>query len=283
MRPAVRSDSAIEEEIWHRLSQENPVVFSPEHVAVEVEQGEVQLWGHVADEGLRQRARLAAAQVPGVTQVTNRIIQDCDLCARVMRALDRDERTTAYLIPVKCASGWVSLGGIVPTQEAAEVVEMVAASVPEVRGVVGVPWVVGLPWATSSPAEPVRRIFQPRIGAVVHESLPDILSGSEALTGNMGIVAQVVIDPRSRLLTHIVVQAHEKKVHQRALPAEKYPRGQIIPVSAIEAANREHVWLKAGEAICSYPVFHAGQYPGIPQDWRPPFPYRPEMVRWSSY
>ncbi len=268
----VRSDSAIEEEIYERLAKENLVAFSPDHINVNAQHGQVQLTGYAASEWQRRLAEIIAAPVEGVTGVRNEILLDEEVSAQVLLALAEDPRTTAYLITVTCRSGWVHLDGMLPTLEAAQAVEEVAASVSAVRGILSVPWVMGLPWLEGEGLAPVRRAFQPMHGATVY-------NGNEAgQTEDDGLVTQIILDPISRLLSHVVVQIREQK---EAPTKERRIREHVVPVSAIEAANRGQVWLKAGKEIKEFPSFQPAQYPLAGQDWKPPFPYQGGTVRLS--
>ena len=169
------------------------------------------------------------------------------------------------------------MGGMVPTIEAAQAAEEVATRIPAVRGILSLTWVVGLPWTNPYDLEPARRAFQPGMGAVVYDGLTD------RQVGGAGRVSQNILDPRNRLLSHLVIQVKEPKTGRRL--GDKRPeltaRERVIPVSAIEAVNRDSVWLMEGEEINWYPVFHPDMYPLATQDWQPPFPYKKGRLRWS--
>ncbi|MEJ2652779.1 MAG: BON domain-containing protein [Gammaproteobacteria bacterium] len=278
-RPKVRSDAAIEQEIYDRLTKENSAAFSADNIAIKVDYGQASLSGHAEKEWQRQWAVRIAARVKGVTGVRNEIVLDEEVCSEVLQALAEDERTTLYLISVTCKAGWVYLDGIMPTLEAAQAVEEVTARLPSVRGILSVPWVMGLPWLDSDDLEPVRRAFQPMIGANVFNGV-----NSNQREGD-GIVTQIILDPCSRLLSHVAVRSREKKADQGLAEENnegtRFPQEYLVPVSAIEAANRNSVWLKEGEEIHKYPAFHPAQYRLAPTDWKPPFPYQQGTVRLS--
>lgn len=277
--PKVRSDSAIEQEIYDRLAKENSAAFSADNMAVEVEYGRVSLSGYAEIEWQRQWAVMIAAQVKGVTGVQNELVLDDEVRSEVLQALAEDERTTLYLISVTCKAGWVYLDGIMPTLEAAQAVEEVTARLPSVRGILSVPWVMGLPWLDSDDLEPVRRAFQPMIGANVFNGVNSNQREDD------GIVTQIILDPCSRLLSHVAVRLREQKAGQGLANVKnegaRSPLEYLVPVSSIEAANRNSVWLKEGEEIHKYPAFNPAQYRLAPTDWKPPFPYQPGIVRLS--
>jgi osmotically-inducible protein OsmY len=272
--PFIRSDSAIEEEIWDRFLKEHNSAFHTENLEVDSADGQVLLTGHMAEDRIRQKAGALAAQVRGVIQVQNEILLDSELQAGVIRRLAEDERTTAYLILVKCHSGWINLGGIVPTQEAAQATEEVVALTPGVRGILNLPWVGGLPWKDPDALGAIRRPFQPKIGAAVYDS------SNGRRQGNAGRVTQVIIDPCSLLISHVAVRVKTME-NPQASDGKKLAEERVIPVSAIEAANRGNVWLEEGKYIGAFPEFYPDRYPLAPEDWQPPFPFQPGTVRWS--
>jgi len=161
---------------------------------------------------------------------------------------------------VSSAHGWVRLGGEVPCQEIQLAVEEVAGAVPQVRGVTALPGVAG-----DGPA-PARRAVQPRPGASIYGD-----------NGQVGVVAQVVIDPRNRLVTHVVVRANETL----DAPRQRGPADYLVPIEAFNIVNVESLFLARGaSSSAAYPLFDPAVYPPAAGDWRPPFPYATADVRW---
>jgi hypothetical protein len=90
-----------------------------------------------------------------------------------------------------------------------------------------------------------------------------------------GIVTQVVIQPRNRLVTHAVVGTSD--FQDGRFIFHEY----LIPLEAMEVVNKESIFLKRnGPPLNAFPAFEASDYPPAPVDWQPPYPYTDGTVRW---
>jgi len=127
-----------------------------------------------------------------------------------------------------------------------------------VRGVLSRPRVLG------EYPETARHPIQPRIQAKVYDyNLQE------------GVVTQVVIQPRNRLVTQAVVSAGD--FHDGKFVFYEY----LVPVEAMEVVNQESIFLKRqGPPINRFPAFEPSDYPLAPSDWQPPYPYTAGDVRW---
>jgi sporulation protein YlmC with PRC-barrel domain len=201
---------------------------------------------------------------PGVNAVQNNLVVDSELDIQVAQALTRDMRTRPLILPVGSYHGWVRLGGTVPSRELRSAAEAVATQVPAVRGV------IALPQVTGEGPTPTRRAVQPRVGASVY-----------AEDGQAGVVAQVVINPQSRLVTHMVVSAKITFDTNDVVGFKSASGDFLVPVEAAEVVNDESIILTPQPpSIAAYPHFEASAYPTAPFTWRPPYPYSLSMVRW---
>ena len=254
-----RPDQDVLEDIWAAVWQAGTLRSSEMgSISITVQQGEVSLGGHLAGQINRGRIDECARTVPGVTAVHNNLIVDRELALEVARALSEDERTRPYVIPVGSSHGWLRLGGEVSGREVQLAAEEVAGSVPHVRGVTALPRVTG-----AGPA-PERRAVQPRSGASVYGN-----------NGQVGVVAQVVMDPRNRLVTHVVVRANE------LLDEKRGPGDYLLPVEAFDVVNVASLFLAPGGSRgAAHPLFDPAAYPPAPSDWQPPYPYTNSSVRW---
>lgn len=249
--------AGIEEALW----QDSVIrTFDKNSLKVEVRNGIVFLSGHMASLRLKQVEELIRT-VQGVAGVRNEIVDDSDLVMAVALALAADPRTEPYLIRVGAFHGWIYLMGQVPA-DVAQAAEEVAAQVPDVRGILGVP--------ESGEHDPSqldksqRRSLQPMPGAEVY-----------AQDLHVGRVSQVVINPRNRLVSCIAVQAEVDVDGQLA-------QGEfVLPVEDIELVNDGGVFLRDTSAnVVNHPVYMEDDFPLPPANWIPPFPYRPGQVRW---
>jgi hypothetical protein len=136
--------------------------------------------------------------------------------------------------------------------------EEIAAQVPFVRGVLSRPRVLGEYPKTE------RRSIQPRIQAKIYDyNLQE------------GEVTQVVIQPRNRLVTHVVASVSDFQ------DGTFVPHDYLITVRAMEQVNKESILLKRnGPPLDAFPAFEPSDYPLAPLDWQPPYPYTAGDVRW---
>ncbi len=264
-----RPDDDILADLWEGIWDVDVIRSSDRHsLAITVHDGVVDLEGHMSGAFNRQRVENIARSVPSVVAVHNQVVVDGELDLAVAQALTRDARTSAYLLPVGSHHGWVRVGGTVSCREVQAAAEAVAARVPSVRGVIAVPRVTG------EPPAPTRRAVQPLPGARVY-----------AENGQTGTVAQVIINPQSRLVTHMVVRANSSMDTDDVVGFRWFSGDYLVPVEAAEVVNDESVILAPQPpSISAYPLFEAAAYPPAPRvaAWRPPYPYAltPGVVRW---
>lgn len=256
-----RPDDSIAADIWTNILREESIrTLDRDSIRLEVNGGEVTLWGHVVKSAHRTRLEELAWRVRGVVKVHNRLVVDHDLAIEIAQALARDERTRPYIISVNCYHGWVTLVGEVPDVETQRAAEEVAASHPLGRGVIALPWVNG------QKTEISRRPLQPEVGARLYTR-----------SGLVAHVSQVVIDPRNRLVSHIVITL------DGSAPAGQAGVQYVLPAEAIDFVREGSVWLKP-EATQNIEItpFEADKFPLAPAEWHPPFPYRPGTIRWPG-
>jgi osmotically-inducible protein OsmY len=253
------SDDDIQTEIWQdiRIHQELRSL-DLDSFSVSVKDGVVLFTGHVSKKYHRELIKNIAYAVPVINAVHCNLIVDSDLIIEVAKRLSMDERTRHFILPVGCSHGWVRLGGEVPLHELQMAAEEIAAQVPAVRGVLSRPQVIG------EYPETERRPIQPQIQAKVYDyNLQE------------GVVTQVVIQPRNRLVTHAVVSASD--FHDGKFVFYEY----LVPVEGMEVVNKESIVLKRnGLPLSAFPAFEPSEYPLAPLDWQPPYPYGAEAVRW---
>jgi osmotically-inducible protein OsmY len=106
-------------------------------VNISVSQGQVTLTGVVPSPMTAAEVEVAAASVPGVMAVTNRLVDDGTLSRQVAEALALDERTRSIPPGYRVAPifGTLLITGYF-TPEQGQAVEAVAGAVPGVREVI---------------------------------------------------------------------------------------------------------------------------------------------------
>ena len=256
----VYSDDSTLAEIWKAIRQYEEIrALGMDSFSIFVLRGYVLLSGHVSKKYHRELIKEIAYSLPSIHAVHNKLIVDSDLALQVAENLSKDERTRHFVLPVGCSHGWIRLGGEVPSHEVQLVAEEIAGQVPSVRGVFSRPRVTG-----GNP-ESERRAIQPRIKAKVYD-----------YNQQEGVIAQVVIEPRNRLVTHAVVNTSE--FHGGKFVVHEY----LIPVEAMDVVNQESIILKRnGPPLNTYTVFEPPNYPLIFSDWQAPYPYEAGAVRWA--
>lgn len=257
---SVYSDDSIQTEIWEAVCRHESIrTFDSGSFSITVKEGFVLLTGHVSRKYHRGLIEEVACSIPGVNAVHNKLVVDSDLIIQVAQALSRDERTRPFVFPVGCSHGWVRVGGVAPRRELQIAAEEIAAQVPSVRGVLARPRVIGETYETD------RLPIQPQIRAKTYD-----------YNRQEGVVTQVVIQPRNRLVTHAVVSVTD--FYDGKFVFHEY----FVPVEAMEVVNPESIILKRnGPPLNAFSTFEPSAYPLAPLDWQPPYPYTAGTVRWT--
>jgi osmotically-inducible protein OsmY/sporulation protein YlmC with PRC-barrel domain len=256
-----RPDAELRAAVEAALEGFKPItLYERPHVRVTVTDGVVTLMGHVSSRLRAEHLEAAVATVPGVQAVDNRLVCDDELETQVAQALGADPRTRARPIAVHARHGVVSLSGRVPEAAVAEAATAVAAALPTVRAVVNRIEAPGfVPDETP--------LIEPRPGQEVY-----------ADDGPLGVVHRVVIDPRTRRVSGIVVRTGRTGYSS---PVRQEPNEVLIPArqlrtvtdAAVLASGRRQMLLTMPAAAAVVPA---------PQSWPPPFPYRSEDVVWPA-
>jgi osmotically-inducible protein OsmY len=249
--------SNVEKALWredlYRVAGRNSIRF-------EVSEGHVTLRGHVTSPMLRSQFAVWAQAAPGVKSVSNELVADADLTIEVAQALGRNPATRPHVIHVGAHDGWIHLGGEVPSAEVAAAAEAVAATVPHVRGVLTLPRVVG-----ERPPR-ARRPIQPRPGQPVY-----------ATDGKAGSVAQVIVDPLNRLVSHIVVNTNFE------LGGRTIRRQVLVPAKALSHVSAGGVFVADTlETVVARPDFRVDDFEAPRWQWQPPFPYNWGDLLWPA-
>lgn len=253
------SDASILAEIWNDLRKYQTIrAVDMGSFTVAVDKGIVLLTGHVSKKYHRELIAEIAISLPDIHAVHNKLVVDSDLTIQIAERLAKDERTRHFILPVGCAHGWVRIGGVVPRRELQRAAEELAAQVPSVRGVLSRPRVTGEPF------EAERQALQPHVNTKIYD-----------YSKQEGVVTRVVIQPRNRLVTHVVVSAHG--FDNGAI----VPHEHVIPLESMEVVNPESLFIKRNEPpLNTFPAFEASKYAPPPSNWQPPYPYVAADVLW---
>jgi osmotically-inducible protein OsmY len=267
--PDYRLDDALAAEVEAALwSDEILRNTDYQEIGVSVEDGIVKLQGHVISLRNKTRAEEAACSVPGVLALENELVLDQHLVSAVAQALGNDERTRFQEISVGAQNGFITLNGHVDSAAIRESAETLAASVPEVRGVINY---VQAPNVVISSKE--HQVWQPLIGQEVC-----------AADMQLGCVERVILNPRNRHVTAFAARGYfpdpEDKDGYRSPDEEpQQERSIVIPLDAARYVTDSSVLLEiSGVEAARSRAFDPADFLVPPADWQPPYPYRWEQV-----
>jgi len=255
--PVYRPDSIILADIDQALWADEVIrALDIDTIDVAVRDGVVILGGYTTTPINKVRAEHIAREVPGVLGVVNNIVTDDDVVAAVAQALAHDARVREQRITVHAEHGVVTLSGEVASADLRLVAEEVAASVPQVRGVINL---IQGPGAIIDLAQ--QRVLQPQIGQAVYAT--DFV---------IGRVERVIISPRNRRVTAIVVAG---RLPDPEHPDDTPPEYQVvIPIEAIQDVTESGVLLTISSAEAARcPDFDPTNFVAPAASWQPPYPY----------
>jgi osmotically-inducible protein OsmY/uncharacterized protein YrrD len=260
-RPDDRIAADIEQALWN---DEVVRALDISEIDIAVAAGVVTLSGYAATPISKARAARAAGGVAGVLDVVNQIVADSDVAGAVAQALALDTRTRGQPVLVQARHGMVTLSGAVASATVRSAAEACAAGVPLVRAVVNTVQAPGVAVAAAD-----QRALQPGIGQVVH-----------ATDAQLGRVTWVIINPRNRRVTAIVVHGQFLDPASPTPPRwpEQMPRQErhvVIPIDAVANMTDTSMLLNiTSYAAARYPDLDRASVAVPAQDWTPPYPYR---------
>jgi len=183
------------------------------------------------------------------------------------RVGSRDGRTRPYFIQVHASQGVVhlvgTLQGTVPSSETHVIAREIAAGVAGVRSAVGE--LFGIDDAVESPS------ILTQVGVPVY-----------AADGELGRLEAVVMSPRSRQVTHLVVAGRFllAEADDSTLGPESAMRRLLVPARAVAHATADVVHLHVDRAAATrLPEYPEGEYVVPDPGWQPTFDYRREDIR----
>jgi len=272
--PEYRADQDIKRDIEQALWDDEAIRQADwPTLRVDVRDGAVTLRGHVASRAHRMRAEAAARQARGVRELRNKLVADDDLEAAIAEALARDPRTRAHAIGVHADRGIVHLSGAVISAEVQAAAEEATAEVEGVRGIV-------CRLLGTDAIKPPPSVILPAIGIRVF-----------ATDGMLGHLEQVVVNPRSRGITHLVVTVGRPVAARgESSEAASAQARLLVPVKLVDRwiedaeqdAVEEAVLLRIDRAAAAWLAEYREERYAVPgPDWQPLFDYRREDVRFA--
>lgn len=269
--PPYRDDEELREAVEQALWRDDSIrieVLEQDALILQVHDGIVTLSGYIRSRAQHRRMEALIRQVPGVLEIEDQTIADDELEIAVAAALAQDNRTRGQLIRVRARLGYVNLLGDVPDAAVRDAAEEVAARVPGVRAVMNF---------LCTPEEPQHLPQQQPIDARIGQPV-------FATRLMLGTVTRVILNPRSRQVTGLVVEGElsdPEHADPKTLPDEwpKRRRTLLVPASCVGKVTAGGVFLNLNDwQAVHLPDFNPASYTAPEATWQPPFPYRREEV-----
>lgn len=257
---------AIEQALWEdELIRHGVLAYTPIEIAVQ--DGIVTLRGHVNTSVERQRIEEITQAVRGVQGLENHLVLDYEVEVAVAQALGRDSRTRDHIVQVSSRFGYVFLQGQVPSKEIQMAAEEIAATVPQVRGVIN-----RLRMSRKRAPKTALRVVEPRIGQDVY-----------AVNIYIGQVYKVVISPRSRRVSAVIVRGKlldpQQADPKQLLEAWPQPeRAVVVPAEHVGHVSISVFLTLTPAEYARLPDFNPADFTPPDDAWEPPFPYHREEV-----
>ncbi len=262
-------DAVLEEKIDHAIWENNALwmTYYSEFI-ITVKDGVVTFRGYVPTSSDKRMVEDTVDAFAGVLGIENLLVADYYLTIAVAQALSRDEHTHLAKISVNTRKGIVSLSGHVECASIQYAAEGIAASIPNVRGVIND---IHAPGISIDPAED--RFLQPPIHREVYAT--DML---------LGTVEKVMINPHNCRVMAILVHGNfpnPKNVDSSGWSREGafQRRRVILPSRLIDYVTEASVSLNIDSLeAAGYADYDTAQYAQPPDDWLPPYPYGKEDI-----
>jgi osmotically-inducible protein OsmY len=251
-------DVALEDTIRHALWLDTVLrVTDLDDIEIHVRDGIAHLSGYLTSVTNRKRVDKALETVEGLRNVRSELVVDDQLTYEVSASLAELEHQYQCKFFTGVSHGVVALNGEVNSLEVREAAEKLAASNPQVRGVLNY---ISVPGLDQNPEE--HRFLQPSIGGDINFR-----------DGAAGTVEQVVINPDNRLVVAAVIKGHIVDALQPVI-VQSDSQLLVIPMSAMGnlTNNSGSLTIKSTDST-AYQEFNADNFITPWADWAPPYPY----------
>lgn len=232
-------------------------------VEVHVKDGVVSLRGHIVSNTSNQRIEKAIQPVPGLLGLVNLLVPDDRLTLEVATSLASLEHSHACKFFTGISHGVVTLNGSVQDENVKFLAGQLAASHPNVRGVINLVSVAGKPAASQS-----KPFIQPSIGEEILFS-----------DGVAGIVRQVIINPDDRCVTAMLLEGRFSDPRQELASLSNQnirppERRIVVSVELIRYLTKSSGFLSIRSSLTDhFEDFDPAGYSLPAPEWVPPFPY----------
>jgi osmotically-inducible protein OsmY len=266
--PSQNRDAAIKASTEHAIWNDD-VLRAIEYyeIDVQVKNGIVYLYGHIAGPSSKSRMENAFRSIPGILGFQNHLVLDDKLTLEVAGSLGDLEHRYDCKFFTGASHGVISLNGNVSDENVKLLAEQRAASHPNVRGVMNNIRVSG------AEKELLDKPFlQPTIGENIY-----------FLDGVAGVVKQVIINPNNRRVIAMTVLGQfsdEQKTKSLNSREGQSPEQLIVlSVDLVRYLTKVSGFLSINSTERTRVMtFDSASFRAPAVDWRPPHPYCPEDV-----
>ena len=259
--PPYRSDADLAFDVRQRIASHKPFIFEEHrYIRVLVVDGMATLTGHISSRLRADQIENALARIPGLLGIEDQLVCDDELAIEVAGALAAVPRTRPHAFRVESDYGVVTLSGKAPDAATAIAATEITAEIPSVRGTVNQ---IRAPGFVPDDGW----IEAPAIGESVYaEDFP------------VGSVEQIVINPRKRRLSGIVVAARVPE--DDSADPRWLERTVFLPVERFRTVTEAGVFINGRAPDAARGPLAAEHTTLASPSWRPPFPYRLRDVAW---
>jgi osmotically-inducible protein OsmY len=262
--PTQKSDLAIADKVDRAIWKDEVLRVTAYHeIEIQVENGIVSLWGHVASVITQGRVEKAIKNIRGILGISNHLVQDDVLIGEVASALSPIEQLFQVKFSTGVQNGVVVLSGRVGSGKVRDLAEKTAANNPNVRGVINCVHAPGVDLSLED-----ARFLQPAIGEQIY-----------FVDGAFGTVEKVTINPHNRRVVGMVLGEwfSERGKEDRAWLenfASTPIRRVVVPVQAIRYLTQSSGFLSISSSETDrVELFDPTKYLMPNLGWVPPFPY----------
>jgi osmotically-inducible protein OsmY len=266
--PSQNRDAAIKASTEHAIWNDD-VLRAIEYyeIDVQVKNGIVYLYGHIAGSSSKSRVENTLRSIPGVLGFQNHLVLDDKLTLDVAGSLGALEHTYACKFFTGASHGVISLNGTVTEENVKLLAEQYASNNPNVRGVMNNIRVSG-----AEKELPDQPFLQPTIGENIY-----------FLDGVAGVVKQVIINPSNRRVIAMTVLgqfADEQKTKSSNSREGQSPEQLIVlSMDLVRYLTKVSGFLSINSTERTRVMtFDSASFRAPTVDWTPPHPYCPEDV-----
>ena len=263
LSPSQNRDSAIKASVEHAIWNDDVLRAIEYHeIDIQVNNGIVYLYGHIAGTSSKNRIESAIGATPGILGFQNHLVLDDKLTLDVAGSLGDLEHSYDCKFFTGASHGVISLNGNVSEENVKLLAEQRAASHPNVRGVMNNIRVSGAEKELQN-----QPFLQPTIGENIY-----------FLDGVSGVVKQVIINPNNRRVVGMTIWGRfadgQEIKPSKSVNGQPLERLIVLSMDVVRYMTQVSAFLNIDSTErTSVMTFDAASFRSPNVDWTPPHPY----------